>query len=174
MQEFFFLPMLRYLFLESQNRRQCWTARTIIKQKGSAKLPWSVRLEWPKSPMAVSKGVRGVSRTTFGHRCSQAPRTSPQFIAGLMERGLGLILIWGFLWTFVKFLSFPIRPLKQKYIFLLKRDFFRTRYSADINKHLYGSIEDCESNGLDEVIKCLQYEKWAYKKQKRIRWTVWL
>lgn len=59
-------------------------------------------------------------------------------------------------------------PFKTKVRIFTQKRFFRTRYSADINKHLYGSIEDCESNGLDEVIKCLQYEKWAYKKQKRI------
>lgn len=105
LQESFFLSVLRYLVLESQNRRKCCTPRTITKWNGSAKLPWCARLEGLRSPMAVSKGVRGISSTTFGHRYSQAPRTSPWLIAGLMESNLCLILIWSFPWLFVRFLS---------------------------------------------------------------------
>lgn len=157
--------MLKYPFLESQNRRQCWTARTITKPEGSAKLPLSARREWLRSLVVVRKGVRGVSSVTFGHRCSQAPRASLWLIAQLLESGLGLILIWGFPWLFARFLSFTICLLKV--CIFTQKSIFRKRYSADkyTPVWLYWILW---TNGLYELIKCLQYEKCAHNKQNKL------
>lgn len=65
-------------------------------------------------------------------------------------------------------------PTKRKAHLFTQKSIVRKRYSADINIHLCSSIEDCEPNGLYELIKCLQYEKCAHNKQKRISSIVWL
>lgn len=107
--------------------------------------------------------VQGISSITFGHGLSQAPRTPSPFKARLVERGLDLILIWGFLWTWC-FLALP-HALKKKSAYFKSKEHFWKRFSTDINIHPYGSTEDCKIyTGLRELIKCLQYEKCAFNK----------
>lgn len=116
-----FLPMLRYLFLKSQNRRQCWTARPITKPKRSANLPWSVRLEWLRSPRAVSRSVTEISSINFGHRCSQAARTSSWLI----------VLVWFDLrlsLALCKVSKLPHMAVKRKVHIFTQKSFFRKRF----------------------------------------------